>query len=73
MIARDAAIAGYEDGRIHIQHVSARESVAAIELAKAAGVKISAEASPHHLTLTDEAVRSLDANTEDEPAAARGG
>ena len=43
MIARDAAIAGYEDGRIHIQHVSARESVAAIELAKADGVKISAE------------------------------
>ena len=67
MIARDAAIAGYEDGRIHIQHVSARESVAAIELAKAAGVKISAEASPHHLTLTDEAVRSLDANTKMNP------
>jgi len=62
MIARDAAIAGYEDGRIHIQHVSAAESVAAIEQAKAAGVRITGEASPHHLTLTDEAVRSLDAN-----------
>ena len=67
MIARDAAIAGYEDGRIHIQHVSARESVAAIELAKAGGVKISAEVSPHHLTLTDEIVRSLDANTKMNP------
>jgi dihydroorotase len=67
MIARDAAIAGYEDGRIHIQHVSARESVAAIELAKAAGVKVSAEVSPHHLTLTDEIVRSLDANTKMNP------
>ena len=53
MIARDAAIAGYEDGRIHIQHLSARESVAAVAEAKARGVRISAEASPHHLALTD--------------------
>ncbi|HYM56577.1 MAG TPA: dihydroorotase [Solirubrobacteraceae bacterium] len=61
MIARDAAIAGYEDGRIHIQHLSARESVEAVAEAKARGVWISAEASPHHLTLTDEAVlESLD-------------
>jgi dihydroorotase len=56
MIARDAAIAGYEDGRIHIQHLSARESVAAVAEAKARGVRITAEVSPHHLTLTDEAV-----------------
>jgi dihydroorotase len=56
MIARDAAIAGYEDGRIHVQHVSAAESVAAVAHAKAAGVRISAEATPHHLTLTHEAV-----------------
>ena len=62
MIARDAELAGYEDGRIHIQHLSARRSVEVIEAAKAAGVKITCEASPHHLTLTDEAVRSLDAN-----------
>jgi dihydroorotase len=53
LIARDAAIAGYEDGRIHIQHLSARESVRAVAEAKARGVRISAEASPHHLTLTD--------------------
>jgi dihydroorotase len=53
MIARDAAIAGYEDGRIHIQHLSARESVLAVAEAKARGVRISAEASPHHLALTD--------------------
>jgi dihydroorotase len=52
-IGRDAAIAGYEDGRIHIQHLSARESVAAVAEAKARGVRISAEASPHHLSLTD--------------------
>ena len=56
MIARDAAIAGYEDGRIHIQHLSARESVAAVAEAKARGVKISAEASPHHLSLTEDDV-----------------
>jgi dihydroorotase len=61
-IERDAAIARYEGGRIHVQHVSARESVEAIERAKAAGVAVTAEASPHHLCLSDEAVRSLDAN-----------
>jgi dihydroorotase len=53
LIARDAALAGYEDGRIHIQHLSARESVEAVAEAKARGVRITAEASPHHLTLTD--------------------
>ncbi len=60
MIARDAALAAYEDARIHVQHLSAAESVQAVRAAKAAGVKISAEASPHHLCLTDEEVRSLD-------------
>jgi dihydroorotase len=56
MIARDAAIAGYEGGRIHIQHLSAVESVDAVAVAKAAGVTITAEASPHHLTLTHGAI-----------------
>jgi dihydroorotase len=60
MIARDAALAVYEDGRIHVQHLSSAESVAAIRGAKAAGAQVSCEASPHHLCLTDEAVRSLD-------------
>jgi dihydroorotase len=60
MIARDAALAAYEDARIHVQHLSARESVDVVRAARAAGVKISAEASPHHLCLTDEEVRSLD-------------
>jgi dihydroorotase len=62
MIARDAQIALFEDAAIHIQHLSARESVEAVEQAKAAGVAITCEASPHHLCLTDEAVRSLDAS-----------
>jgi dihydroorotase len=59
-IARDAALAAYEGGRIHVQHLSAVESVDAVRVAKAAGVQISCEASPHHLCLTDEAVRTLD-------------
>jgi len=60
LIARDCAIAGYEGGRVHMQHLSARESVEAIAAAKAAGVQVTCEASPHHLCLTDEAVRGLD-------------
>jgi dihydroorotase len=60
-IARDAALAGYEEARIHVQHLSAWESVQAVRAAKAAGVRVSCEATPHHLTLTDEAVRGLDA------------
>ncbi len=60
MIARDAALAGYEEGRVHVQHLSAAASVEAVRAAKAAGVRISCEASPHHLCLTDESVRTLD-------------
>ena len=74
LIARDAAIARYEGGRIHIQHLSARESVEAIAEAKARGVQITCEACPHHLTLTDEAsAREAGHAAEDEPAAAHRG
>ena len=62
MIARDVAIAAFEEARIHVQHLSASESVEAVRAAKADGVAISCEATPHHLCLTDEAVRSLDAD-----------
>jgi dihydroorotase len=61
-IARDCDLASYEGGRIHIQHVSACGSLQAIELAKQAGVQVTCEVTPHHLVLTDEAVRSLDTN-----------
>jgi dihydroorotase len=61
MIARDAALAAYEGARIHVQHLSASESVEVVAAAKQAGVVITCEATPHHLTLTDEEVRSLDA------------
>ncbi len=60
-IARDAALAAYEGARIHVLHLSARESVEAIARAKEAGVRVTAEVTPHHLVLTDEEVRSLDA------------
>jgi dihydroorotase len=60
MVARDAALALYEDASVHFQHLSCVQSVQALAEAKAQGAKVSGEASPHHLTLTDEAVRSTD-------------
>jgi dihydroorotase len=60
MVARDAALALYEDARVHFQHLSCAESVRALEQAKAEGARVSAEACPHHLTLTDDMVRTLD-------------
>jgi dihydroorotase len=60
MIARDSALALYEDARMHFQHLSAVESVQALAAAKQNGARVSGEASPHHLTLTHEMVRTLD-------------
>jgi dihydroorotase len=60
MVARDATIAGYEQARVHFQHLSCVESVQALEAAKAAGIAVSGEATPHHLTLTEDVVRTLD-------------
>lgn len=59
-VARDAMVAAYEGGRVHFQHLSAVESVEALAHWKAAGANVSGEVSPHHLCLTDEAVRSLE-------------
>ena len=67
MVARDCALAAYEHGRIHVQHVSARETVESLERAKAAGGEVTCEATPHHLLLTDEAVRGLDTNAKMNP------
>jgi dihydroorotase len=61
-VARDCALAAYEEGRIHIQHLSARETVGVIERARAAGTQVTCEATPHHLLLTDQAVHGLDTN-----------
>jgi dihydroorotase len=60
MVARDAALAGYEGGRVHMQHLSCVESVEAVAAAKAQGIHVTCEASPHHLCLTHEDVRGLD-------------
>ncbi len=59
MIARDTALAGYEGGG-SIQHLSARESVIAVEQARAAGVEVTAEGHSAPSALTDDAVRALD-------------
>lgn len=56
MIARDLILAELTGGRLHIQHVSTRRGVEMIRDAKARGVRVTAEATPHHFTLTDEAV-----------------
>lgn len=55
-IVRDLLVAEFTGGHIHLQHVSSRFGVEAIRQAKARGVHVTAEASPHHLLLTDEAV-----------------
>jgi dihydroorotase len=63
MIARDGALALYEGARVHFQHLSAAESVQALAAAKNsahAPARVSGEASPHHLTLTHDMVRTLD-------------
>jgi dihydroorotase len=67
MVARDAALAAYEAGRVHFQHLSAAESVAAVAAAKAAGARVTCEASPHHLLLTHEVVRALDTRAKMNP------
>ena len=67
MVESDLALAALEERRVHLMHVSAAESVAAVDRALAAGVPVTAEVTPHHLVLTDEAVRSLDANVKMNP------
>ena len=60
MVARDAALAGYEGARVHFQHLSCEESVRAVAQAKTQDWKVSAEVTPHHLLLSDEDVRGMD-------------
>jgi dihydroorotase len=67
MVARDAEIAGYEGGQVHMQHLSCIASVRAVAQAKELGYGVTAEASPHHLCLTDEAVRGLDTSMKMNP------
>ncbi|HUJ54802.1 MAG TPA: dihydroorotase [Gaiellaceae bacterium] len=66
-VERDLSLAGYEHGRVHVLHLSAAESVEALRRAREAGVAATGEATPHHLVLTDDAVRSLDPNVKMNP------
>jgi dihydroorotase len=67
MVERDLSLAAYEEAPLHLLHLSARESVEALRAAQAKGVAATAEVTPHHLCLTDEAVRSLDSNVKINP------
>ncbi|HXH88444.1 MAG TPA: dihydroorotase [Gaiellaceae bacterium] len=67
MVERDLALAAYEATSLHLMHLSAHESVAALRRARSDGANVTAEVTPHHLVLTDEAVRSLDPNTKMNP------
>ena len=67
MVERDLSLAAYEGAPLHLLHLSARESVEALRAAREKGVEASAEVTPHHLCLTDEAVRSLDSNVKMNP------
>ncbi len=62
MTSRDIALAEATGGRLHIMHVSTSGSVEAIRRAKRRGVKVTAEVTPHHLSLTDESLRTFDSN-----------
>jgi len=66
-VARELSLARDTAQPVHLMHLSARESVEHLRAAQAAGVEASGEATPHHLCLTDEAVRSLDANLKMNP------
>jgi dihydroorotase len=67
MVERDLALAAFEERPLHLLHLSARESVDALRAARAAGVRATGEVTPHHLCLTDDAVRSLDPNVKMNP------
>ncbi|MFL5954598.1 MAG: dihydroorotase [Gaiellaceae bacterium] len=67
MVARDVDLARETGQPVHLMHLSARESVEHLRRAHALGVRATAEATPHHLCLTDEAIRTLDPNMKMNP------
>jgi len=67
MVARDLALAELTGGRLHIAHVSTEGSVELIRRAKEKGIKVTAEVTPHHLTLTEERVIGYDTNAKVNP------
>ncbi|MBI4611528.1 MAG: dihydroorotase [Candidatus Rokubacteria bacterium] len=67
MVARDIVLTELTGTPVHIAHLSTAGAVRLIRDAKARGVRVTAEVTPHHLVLTDEAVRSYDPNTKMNP------
>ena len=66
-VARDCRLTEVTGGRLHVCHVSSARSVDVIREARARGVNVTAEATPHHFTLTDEANATFDPNTKMNP------
>lgn len=66
-VARDVRLAEVTHGKLHVCHVSSARSVEIIRHAKERGVRVTAEGTPHHFTLTDEAVANFDSNTKMNP------
>lgn len=66
-VARDIMLAEYTDATLHIAHVSSKGAVELIRQAKKRGVKVTAEVTPHHLTLTDEVVKTFNTATKVNP------
>jgi len=62
IVARNVILAEYTGAHLHLQHISSRYSVGILRRAKARGVKITAEATPHHLALTDDSLATYDTN-----------
>ncbi len=62
MVARDIRLAEITGGRLHIQHISTARSVDLVREGQRRGVRVTAEACPHHFTLTDETLRTFDSN-----------
>ena len=67
IVARDIELAHYLKTKIHFAHMSLKRSVELIRFAKSQGIQVTAEACPHHFTLTDEVVKSFDTNTKVNP------
>jgi len=67
MVQRDIALADLTGARVHIAHVSTRESVMAIRAAKKIGIPVTAETAPHYFTLTHEAVKTCGTNAKMNP------
>jgi dihydroorotase len=62
IVSRDILMAEYTGGRIHIAHISTKNSVNLVREAKKKGIKVTAEVTPHHFTLTDDALKTYDTN-----------